>query len=200
MTIHAMSWSTSPSSAIKRFGCSRVRIGKACRRGIWQQARRRPEVFVLPAASCPGRELKAFTGHRQGRVERWRGGLGEAYPCPALSSTGASLKLHHAPFPPPAHRTGRAVFPHPALGPDHSCVRPRKVTRQHREPYQSQRLVQIRVGDSWGPTTSDAMLAPQPLAEPAASSSNHRSKPYFSISSKVCASTPATPRFSRQRW
>ena len=41
--------------------------------------------------------------------------------------------LHHAPFPPPAHQTGRADFPHPAFGqgfmrsPTERCVCPREV-------------------------------------------------------------------------
>ena len=34
---------------------------------------------------------------------------------PALSIASAPI-AHHAPFPHPAHRTGRADFPHPALG------------------------------------------------------------------------------------
>jgi transposase len=50
-----------------------------------------------------------------GRVERWRGGLG----CGLLPYQGfpvrGAISACHAPFPPPAHRTGRAVFPHPAL-------------------------------------------------------------------------------------
>ena len=49
------------------------------------------------------------------RVERWRGGLGEPCVLPTLSVAGARVS-HRAPFPPPAHRTGLAVFPHPALG------------------------------------------------------------------------------------
>ena len=50
------------------------------------------------------------------RVENWRGGLGyglllfQGFPvCGAMSAC-------HAPFPVPAHRTGQADFPHPALG------------------------------------------------------------------------------------
>jgi hypothetical protein len=50
-----------------------------------------------------------------GRVERWRGGVGEPCVWPALSVAGARV-AHLAPFPPPAHRTGRADRPHPALG------------------------------------------------------------------------------------
>jgi hypothetical protein len=48
-------------------------------------------------------------------VEVWRGGLDGACLLPTLSSVGASAML---PFPHPAHRTGRADLPHPALGED----------------------------------------------------------------------------------
>jgi transposase len=49
-----------------------------------------------------------------GRVERWRGGLGEPCVLPTLSVVGARV-APHTPSPPPAPRTGRADFPHPAL-------------------------------------------------------------------------------------
>jgi hypothetical protein len=45
--------------------------------------------------------------------------LGWAYPFPPLSSRGALISgSTAAPFPHPAHRTGRADRPHPALGQD----------------------------------------------------------------------------------
>jgi hypothetical protein len=50
-----------------------------------------------------------------GRVERWRGGVGFGIvPCRGFP-VGASIAACHAPFPPPAHRTRRADFPHRAL-------------------------------------------------------------------------------------
>jgi transposase len=50
-----------------------------------------------------------------GRVEVWRGGLGFGLlPCQGFPVRGA-ISACHAPFPHPAHRTGRAAFPHPAL-------------------------------------------------------------------------------------
>lgn len=50
-----------------------------------------------------------------GRVEVWRGGLGFGLlPCQGFPIRGA-ISACHAPFPHPAHRTGRADFPHPAL-------------------------------------------------------------------------------------
>ena len=65
---------------------------------------------------------------RVGRVERWRGGVGFGIiPCRGFP-VRVSIAACHAPFPPPAHRTGRADFPHPALGqgftlsPTESCA------------------------------------------------------------------------------
>ncbi len=44
--------------------------------------------------------------------------VGSAYLFPPLSSGGASIAEPSTPFPHPAHRTGRALFTHPALGQD----------------------------------------------------------------------------------
>src|SRR5438045_158216 len=55
---------------------------------------------------------------RVGRVEMWRGGcrpnISVAAPFVWRCLTGSTV----APFPHPAHRTGHADFPHPALGQD----------------------------------------------------------------------------------
>ena len=52
---------------------------------------------------------------RVSRVERWRGGVGFGIvPCRGFPVC-ASIAACHAPFPPPAHRTRRANFPHRAL-------------------------------------------------------------------------------------
>ncbi len=49
------------------------------------------------------------------RVGRWRGGTGFGIvPYPGFP-VGASIAACHTPFPPPAHQTGRADFPHPAF-------------------------------------------------------------------------------------
>src|ERR1700687_2445221 len=62
-----------------------------------------------------------------GRVEVWRGGcrpnISVAAPFVWRCLTGSAL----APFPPPAHRTGHADLPHPALGQD---VTPSPTTRR----------------------------------------------------------------------
>src|SRR6266568_2534605 len=49
--------------------------------------------------------------------------LGRTYPLPPLSSGGALVVHTIAPFPHPAHRTGQADFPHPALGQDFTLSR-----------------------------------------------------------------------------
>ena len=69
------------------------------------------ERYISPSGTS-----RSFRRIQIGRVEVWRGGLGSAYLFPALSFAGASLASTMLPFPHPAHRTGRADFPLPALG------------------------------------------------------------------------------------
>ena len=67
-----------------------------------------------------------------GRVEKWRGGgrLGLSVAAPFVWRCPSSLAM--TPFPLPAHRTGRADFPHPALfqgfRPSHSARRHDRAT------------------------------------------------------------------------
>ena len=64
------------------------------------------------------------------RVDDWRGGgrrRGVAV-SGSFRRAGASLPAI-APFPVAAHRTGRAVFPHPALGRDHAFAHGKLVVR-----------------------------------------------------------------------
>jgi hypothetical protein len=68
-------------------------------------------------------------GREKGRVERWRGGVGFDIILFRGFPGCVSIVACRAPFPPPAHRTGRADFPHPALG-QGSWVRPRVATRK----------------------------------------------------------------------
>ncbi len=53
-----------------------------------------------------------------GRVEVWRGGVRPSMSVPAPFVWRCLSGSAVAPFPHPAHRTGRADFPHPALGQD----------------------------------------------------------------------------------
>jgi hypothetical protein len=55
--------------------------------------------------------------HDARRVERWRGGgTGRAKSSRTFRIVRLPRSLPSAPFPPPAHRTGRALLTHPALG------------------------------------------------------------------------------------
>src|ERR1700757_4750266 len=70
-----------------------------------------------------------------GRVEMWRGGgrlnisVAASFVWRCLS--GSTL----APFPHPAHRTGQADFPHPALGQDSTPVLSRATPSAVSEPF-----------------------------------------------------------------
>ena len=76
---------------------------------------KKTQKFVFRSALRPNQILFS---HDQGRVEMWRGG------CRLNMSVAASFDWRclsgstMAPFPHPAHRTGQADFPHPALGQD----------------------------------------------------------------------------------
>jgi arylamine N-acetyltransferase len=64
--------------------------------------------------------LQRFLGpnHNDGRVEVWRGGGRKNLSVPAPFGWRCLTSSAIAPFPHPAHRTGHADFPHPALGQD----------------------------------------------------------------------------------
>ena len=81
------------------------------------------ETFSTRANQCPlllqsRHYCSAQRSDAKGRVEMWRGG------CRLNISVAASFVWRclsgstMAPFPHPAHRTGQADFPHPALGQD----------------------------------------------------------------------------------
>ena len=78
-----------------------------------------------PVANSSG-----LVGRHLSRVDDWRGGgrrMGVAV-SGGFRNAGASLPAV-APFPVAAHRTGRAVFPHPALGRDHAFAHGKLVVR-----------------------------------------------------------------------
>ena len=66
--------------------------------------------------------------HSLGRVEMWRGGIRFDLSVAAPFVWRCPSNLTVAPFPHPAHRTGHADFPHPALGQD-TYLHTRKVIR-----------------------------------------------------------------------
>src|SRR5262249_7539743 len=81
-----------------------------------------------------------------GGVERWGGGLGGAYPLPALSSAGASLATpcdrFHLPLIKPDRRISRI-----RLSDKDSCCGPRNVTVAQAELSEPQRRVQVGIGE-----------------------------------------------------
>ena len=96
----------------------------------------------MPASILGGPEVVRFVpwdlarwfAVGQGRVVRGAGmactDTGSSSPA-AFADAGASLPAV-APFPVAAHRTGRAVFPHPALGRDHAFAHGKLVVRKRR--------------------------------------------------------------------
>ena len=98
-----------------------------CTRGVSQTGFRRlsrgASAGDLRVRSCRQRRSPSAAS---GRVEMWRGGSRSGLSVAAPFVWRCPNNLAVAPFPHPAHRTGRADLPHPALGQD-ACFRPRKV-------------------------------------------------------------------------
>src|SRR5271167_3838188 len=85
-----------------------------CRVGLAPTGKRR----LVTAHTRSGRSARSARPAALGRVEVWRGGfrsnISVAAPFVWRCLTGSTV----APFPHPAHRTGHADLPHPALGQD----------------------------------------------------------------------------------
>ena len=107
------------------------------------------------------------------RVEMWRGGfrlglsVSGAFVCRCLTSFAM------APFPHPAHQTGRAVFPHPAFGQGytdmlHHTFAHEQLSLRSFKLVQSQLLVQMLVREPSSSLALDLELHAQPLAHPMA--------------------------------
>ena len=95
------------------------------------------------------------------------------FPVDPLFRLRVSHHLDHAPFPHPAHQTGRADFRHPAFG--QGLVNGNSHTFAHEplplgslEPVQSQLLVQVLVREPFLSLTLLLELRTQPLAHPVA--------------------------------
>ncbi len=91
---------------------------------VWQSTwtRERRGLLLKQSASANASSVNLAVS-RIGRVEGRRGSFrsrGVAVAGGFRHNAGASI-LTMSPFPAPAHRTGRAVFPHPALGPGSFC-------------------------------------------------------------------------------
>src|SRR5438045_6700005 len=70
-----------------------------------------------------------------------------------------------APFPHPAHRTGLADCPHPALGQD-SRLHPRRATTKLGQAYEAEVFVKVREWISSALASPDLVLEAQPPAQP----------------------------------
>ena len=70
-----------------------------------------------------------------------------------------------APFPLPAHRTGRADFPHPALGQELTRS-PTEILRRSLKRIRPNSSCRPRVGESCRPATLHLVLPSKPLTEP----------------------------------
>jgi len=73
-----------------------VNLAAALPEEAWKPLERLPRYEIASAGRCKPERVKESIGG----VEEWRGG-----------------DVCAAPFPLPAHQTGRADFPHPASGP-----------------------------------------------------------------------------------
>ena len=81
------------------------------------------------AKTASGRFLAPYGLALDGRVEMWRGSsrFGLSVAAPFVWRCPSNLAI--TPFPHPAHRTGRADLPHPALGQDtHAFAHERSCT------------------------------------------------------------------------
>jgi len=70
-----------------------------------------------------------------------------------------------APFPHPAHRTGHADLPHPALGQD-SRLRPRRAAADSGQAYEQEVPVKVREWINPALASPDLIPSPQPPAYP----------------------------------
>src|ERR1017187_8432288 len=101
-----------------------------------------------------------------GRVEMWRGssrpGVSVAAPfvwrCPSNPAV--------TPFPHPAHRTGRAELPHPALGPDLTLSLTPRYTTARAQTDETEVPVEVLEWISPAPTSPDLVLVAQPPTQP----------------------------------
>jgi len=72
------------------------------------------------------------------------------------SRSGAAPR--RAPFPDPAHQTGRADLPHPAFGQGYLCFRPRQVSAEAFQAEQAELLVKILIAEAIAALSLDLVL------------------------------------------
>ena len=144
--------SSTPLAAVRSKSAEMIRAPAALARSSKNAAVNNPQPRPSPYAcnrcrllarhvTCRRAAIRSLTGEKRtwrglcksvvrGRVEMWRGS------CRSNLSVAASFVWRclnsstMAPFPHPAHRTGRAALPHPALGQDFTlCFR----VQRHRQ-------------------------------------------------------------------
>ena len=105
---------------------------------------------------------------RLGTVESRCGAVAVGLVCllPPLSSGGARVTCAVAPFPHPAHRTGRADLPHPALGQDVTPSHSPSHATARAQAYETEVPVQVREWIGPAPSSPELVLMAQPPAQP----------------------------------
>ncbi len=91
------------------------------------------ECLLTPEAVVQSTRRSRKRTAENGRVEMWRGGVRLSLSVAASFGWRCLNSLTITPFPHPAHRTGHADLPHPALGQD-TCLCTRKVMRSSPDP------------------------------------------------------------------
>ena|SRR6516165_826802 len=72
--------------------------------------------------------------------------------------SGSGAAPRRAPFPDPAHQTGRADLPHPAFGQGYLCFRPRQVSAEAFQAEQAELLVKILIAEAIAALSLDLVL------------------------------------------
>jgi len=161
------------------------RPGRACR-----SARQLPVPRILHCRIC----RRAPRGNH-GRVEMWRGGGRFGLSVAASFVWRCPSTLAVTPFPHPAHRTGRADLPHPALGQD---ITPARVTPSADSEHSSEfdRLPNLRsrttccVGPELRSLPSTGITRSPRYYEPL----RHPKAPGLSLAGVQLLGCPSTPR------
>src|SRR3974390_3151032 len=96
----------------------------------------------------------------------WRGGsrLGLSVAARFLWRCPSNLAV--TPFPHPAHRTGRAELPHPALGPDLTLSPTPRCATARAQTYETKIPVEVLKWIGSAPASPNFVLVAQPPAQP----------------------------------
>src|SRR4030095_3033780 len=100
------------------------------------------------------------------RVEMWRGGSRSGLSVAAPFVWRCPSNLAVAPFPHPAHRTGRADRPHPALGQDFTPSHTPGCAAARGQAYETVVPVEVREWIGPAPASPDLVLVAQPPTHP----------------------------------